>query len=604
MLASPCRTNSNFGALSALVAVALLFVASGARAQSRLCLASYGVICVNLDGSSSTIFPLDGLGMEPDNIAYPVVAYDPGAHKIYWAEITHVSSVFSAVEPVSTVKYGTLNSNGTAITDIATAFVVTNHEMNTLVIDGVGHKAYYSVLGDPNTSGDPGFVGRSNLDGSSPEQLSTGSSHSIAVDALAGKLYRIPYTLDPIIVQSNLDGTAPTTAATFSKRVAVFARDNDTGSFYAVTFAGGPPYSIEKFESGVGATTLTTFPTMADADNIQVDSTGHRLFFYYQSPAGAGSIATLNMDGTGLAVVPTSGFLPVFSGIVMIDPCLPTQYMHAGTCVDCTTCTGNTYASPRCTHTTDTFCAACTTTACASTEYLATECSTYADKHCASCDPTCTTCSGPGASSCTSCIGSDYLQSGTCMACTTCPAETYAASFCSATADAVCLSCGVCSGGGYVATACGAATDTVCGACDAACATCTGAGTTHCTSCNAGFYLSGTTCNPCTVCGTGNVQVAACTATTDTICQPMPSDDAGVMDAAMDDAEVADAGPVDLGRVDSGVEVDAGTETDAGVTPPKKSGGCTVATTQSNSFASLAGIASLALAFVVRRRKR
>jgi peptidoglycan-N-acetylglucosamine deacetylase len=54
--------------------------------------------------------------------------------------------------------------------------------------------------------------------------------------------------------------------------------------------------------------------------------------------------------------------------------------------------------------------------------------------------------------------------------------------------------------------------------CDASCAACNDPGPTHCTTCGAGAWLSGGTCNVCSVCAPGSHEAAACTAAADTTC--------------------------------------------------------------------------------------
>ena len=81
-----------------------------------------------------------------------------------------------------------------------------------------------------------------------------------------------------------------------------------------------------------------------------------------------------------------------------------------------------------------------------------------------------------------------------------------------------CKTCSSCPSGTYLSAACTTTTNTVCNPCDASCATCSGPGTAACTSCTAGKYLSGGACTTCTTCGPGTYPSAACTATTNTVC--------------------------------------------------------------------------------------
>lgn len=57
------------------------------------------------------------------------------------------------------------------------------------------------------------------------------------------------------------------------------------------------------------------------------------------------------------------------------------------------------------------------------------------------CDASCATCKGAGPSKCTSCSSGKWLSSGSCRTCTACKAGFYAATACSAGADAQCVPC-------------------------------------------------------------------------------------------------------------------------------------------------------------------
>ncbi len=115
----------------------------------------------------------------------------------------------------------------------------------------------------------------------------------------------------------------------------------------------------------------------------------------------------------------------------------------------------------------------------------------------------CTSCSGPTAGTCTACAAGRYLANGSCVACSTCAAGTYQTAACTTKAD------------------------TACAACDPSCATCGGPGTTGCTSCASGKYLSNGSCKDCTTCAAGTYATSACTTTSDTVCATCATCDEG-----------------------------------------------------------------------------
>ncbi len=167
------------------------------------------------------------------------------------------------------------------------------------------------------------------------------------------------------------------------------------------------------------------------------------------------------------------------------------------------------------------------------------------------CDPSCATCSGPGASHCTSCASGKYVSGGQCVTCSTCSASEYQVTACTTTNEntacggcsaacgtctgpsasecstctankylngGACAACSVCGPGTYESAACTPTADRTCGACHASCAACSGPNANQCASCPASFFVSGGACHACTVCDAGTFQASACTTTADSTC--------------------------------------------------------------------------------------
>ncbi len=142
------------------------------------------------------------------------------------------------------------------------------------------------------------------------------------------------------------------------------------------------------------------------------------------------------------------------------------------------------------------------------------------------CDASCTTCSGPAANQCTGCPDGKYLSGGSCVscnaACVTCSgAGANACTSCAGgkyLAGGACNACSACGPTQYEAAACTGTTNTVCNACDASCGSCNGAGANACTSCKGSTWLNGSTCSACTVCGAATYPATACTSNADTVC--------------------------------------------------------------------------------------
>lgn len=134
------------------------------------------------------------------------------------------------------------------------------------------------------------------------------------------------------------------------------------------------------------------------------------------------------------------------------------------------------------------------------------------------CDASCATCNASGANHCLTCRAGSYLSGGTCKTCSTCAADSYQVSACTANADAVCSKCTTCGANQYQRTACTANADAVCAACDASCTSCTGPTAMDCSACPSTQYLKDETCHACTTCAAGTSQTSACSATADTAC--------------------------------------------------------------------------------------
>ena len=239
--------------------------------------------------------------------------------------------------------------------------------------------------------------------------------------------------------------------------------------------------------------------------------------------------------------------VPTIAAALPPPPCDATCATCSGPSAnECTACLGGRYKSGG-------QCLACST--CSASQYQVSACSANADATCASCNAGCATCSGPSASQCTSCAGGKYLNGGQCVACSTCGANEYQVSACSANANTACAACsatcGTCTGpsatecasctankylsGGactacsvcgsstYQSAACTPTANTVCGACDASCTACSGPNPNQCGSCPTGFFLGGGGCNACKVCEIGTFQATACTTTANTLCTACPA---------------------------------------------------------------------------------
>ncbi|HSO36414.1 MAG TPA: polysaccharide deacetylase family protein [Labilithrix sp.] len=118
------------------------------------------------------------------------------------------------------------------------------------------------------------------------------------------------------------------------------------------------------------------------------------------------------------------------------------------------------------------------------------------------CDASCATCSGAGASRCTSCRAGAWLSAGSCRACTVCGAGSYPAAACAAGADTRCLPCAA---GSYASA--GASACTTCG------------------SCEDGDACTVDTCNAATGCTHTHVDGCAASAGPDASAAPPPRSD-------------------------------------------------------------------------------
>jgi hypothetical protein len=195
--------------------------------------------------------------------------------------------------------------------------------------------------------------------------------------------------------------------------------------------------------------------------------------------------------------------------------CANSYYLSSGVCL---ACNGN--------------CATCVTSAtncltCSSPPYLQSvgntcvaACNTnqyLSSNTCYNCDASCLTCSAAGSTSCSTCAAGKYLSGGSCLTCdTNCLT-------CQTTATN-CLTCGVTfpklqpgSPNTCVASCNSNQFDNAgtCTNCDSSCLTCTTSGTTGCSSCAAGKYLTGSssclTCNGnCATCVTSATNCLTC----------------------------------------------------------------------------------------------
>lgn len=201
----------------------------------------------------------------------------------------------------------------------------------------------------------------------------------------------------------------------------------------------------------------------------------------------------------------------------------------AGVCTDineCTTNAANCAADADCSNTAGSFLCACkagftgtgvSCNACASCgvgSYQSAACTATTETACGTCPTGCTACSN--STTCSSCAPGFYLNSGLCVACSTCGNGEYQVSACAATQNTSCATCSTCGNGQYQSLACGAGNNAECSTCstcpvgkyaaavcstngntdcrncDAGCSACSGAGA--CTVCSDGFALNGGSC--------------------------------------------------------------------------------------------------------------
>jgi TNFR/NGFR cysteine-rich region len=158
---------------------------------------------------------------------------------------------------------------------------------------------------------------------------------------------------------------------------------------------------------------------------------------------------------------------------------------------NCTSCAVHAHVSAgRCqcnaNYTYDSFSNTCQLcSACSSAQYEGSECSHDADRECRACDSSCETCTGPLASSCTSCSVHAHVSAGQCQ----CDADyTYDSS------SNTCQLCSACSSAQYEGSECSHDADRECRACDSSCQTCSGPLASNCTCCSAHAHVAAGRC--------------------------------------------------------------------------------------------------------------
>lgn len=274
-----------------------------------------------------------------------------------------------------------------------------------------------------------------------------------------------------------------------------------------LTTAGGAP---------VNGTGYATTVQCGDAYLAEIAAVGRGIVLMHD-PYSWASGSTVDMVKYMVPILKANGY--TFARVdevpdIVADLPAPACHATCATCAgpaanQCTTCNAGRWLNGG-------TCAPCS--ACAANQYVQTACGATSNTVCAACAASCATCTGAGANACASCSAGRWLDGTTCSTCSTCGAGTWRSAACTTTSNTVCSPCSACGAGTYPSTACSATADTVCSGCNAACATCSGAGANACTSCDAGRWLSGTTCAACSVCGPGTYEAAACGPATNTVC--------------------------------------------------------------------------------------
>jgi len=202
----------------------------------------------------------------------------------------------------------------------------------------------------------------------------------------------------------------------------------------------------------------------------------------------------------------------------------------AGGSTNCNSCPTGYYLSPSTTGgcmICDVTCNTCNTTSttclsCNSGTYLySNTCPTtcpngyyksISDNTCKTCDTSCAECSAAGSSACTGCATGYYLtaenQCSVCSGCASCVTTATNCLSCSGTTYLNGNTCvAICPNGEWPRSS-----DNTCQNCDSSCQTCVSPGTsTSCSTCNSGFYISGTTCQNCSiVCSTCITNAITC----------------------------------------------------------------------------------------------
>ena len=214
------------------------------------------------------------------------------------------------------------------------------------------------------------------------------------------------------------------------------------------------------------------------------------------SSTSSSSSSSSSSSGSGsTSASSSSGSSSTGGACTVIDNCAD-ETCPTPTDPTCNACADGFYLS-------NNACVACATS-CAPGEYETAACSATADLQCSSCTAisgcTAETCTTDSDQTCTACSAGDYLDNGSCVACSgACPAGEHESAACTASSDRACTACTVIPG--CTAESCTTTTDQVC------------------TACAGGSYLSGNACVACsTSCAPGEYESAACTATADHQC--------------------------------------------------------------------------------------
>jgi hypothetical protein len=261
-------------ALLAGVALALLLLASSARAANRIYwsnLLDNKISYSNLDGSGGADLPIN-----PATLYGPMgLAIDTSAGKIYWANYGNNPN-----ESGSTIGVANLDGSDARLLPIQGVGVAGPHG---IAVDPTAKRIYWTNHDQSGNS----WIGVANLDGSGGGVLNTGSATLIGPRSLA---------LDPN------------------------ANDRGSGRLYFANWLGNT-ISFARSDGGGGADLNASGATVDNPEGVALSAAQGRLY-YGNFPGGseAGTISYINLNGSGGANLNTAGATLNHPHGVAIDP--------------------------------------------------------------------------------------------------------------------------------------------------------------------------------------------------------------------------------------------------------------------------------------------